>query len=127
MSKDHNKQRGTGEALHDEAYEPKLMESGNVRPDGGGCGECRVSRGMPAISIDGQEVGWVAAVELDASGRPRGVVMARTHTTLEYYHLPLGLIRSVDHGRVLLQIGAEAARSLPRRNAGSKSGKRAGG
>jgi hypothetical protein len=81
---------------------------------------------MPAISRDGLEVGWVAAIEVDTSGRPAGVVMARTRTTLEYYHLPLGLISSVNDGRVLLQIRADAARSLPRRDAGSKSGESAG-
>ncbi len=95
------------------------MESGSIWPGGDDCGECRVSRGMPAISTDGHEVGWVAAIELDTAGKSTGVVMARPHTTLEYYHLPLGLISSVDDGQVRLRIRAEAARSLPRRNAGS--------
>jgi hypothetical protein len=115
MTEDRKKQRSTEEALPDEAQEPKLMESGNIRPDGDDRGECRVSRGMPAISMDGQEVGWVAAIELDTAGKPTGVVMARTRITLEYYHLPLGLISRVNHGRLLLQVEAEVARSLPRR------------
>ena len=92
------------------------MESGSIWPSGDGSSECRVSRGMPAISTDGQEVGWVAAIELDTAGHSTGVVMARPRMTLEYYHLPLGLISSVEAGQVRLRIRAEAAGSLPRRN-----------
>ncbi len=97
----------------------KLMESGSIRPNGGACGEYTVRRGMPAISADGEEVGWVAAVELDAAGTSTGLIMARPQMTVEYYHLPPAMIRRVDEGQVLLGIPARAARSLPRRNAGS--------
>jgi hypothetical protein len=57
---------------------------------------------MPAISTDGHEVGWIAAVMLDAAGQSTGIVMALPHATLEYYHLPLGLISSVGNGQVRL-------------------------
>jgi hypothetical protein len=127
MTEDRSRQCATGEALHDKSNPQVLMESGSVRPGGDECGECRVTRGMPAISLDGQEVGWVAAIELDTTGRSTGLVMARPRTTLEYYYLPLALVSSVIDGRVLLQIRAVAARDLPRRRAGSKSGEGAGG
>ena len=120
MVEDHNNQLSIGEPLHDTGNERILMESGSIRPDGDGCGEYWVTRGMPAISTDGQQVGWVAAIELDAAGRSTEVVLARLRMTLEYYHLPLGFIGSVGDGQVRLRIWAEAARSLPRRNAGSK-------
>lgn len=102
----------------------KLMESGSVRPDGDGadgadgCGDCHVRRGMPAISADGEEVGRVAAVVLDAAGRSTGLVMARWQTTLEYCHLPVGVISQVREGRVVLAISAEVARTLPPRHPG---------
>lgn len=97
----------------------KLMESGSIQPKGGACGECPVRRGMPAISADGEEVGRVAAVVVDAAGTSTGLVISRPQMTLGYYHLPLAMIRGVDEGRVLLAIPAKAARSLPRRNEGS--------
>ncbi len=122
MTEDHNKQRVTGEPLDGEGDEQILMLTGSIRPGEDACHECWVSRGMPAISTDGQEVGWVAAIELNAAGKSTGVVMARPHMTLEYYHLPLSLIGSVGDGQVRLRIRAEAARNLPRRNAGSKPG-----
>lgn len=122
MIEDHDKQSAAGEPLQDEGTSPILMESGSIRPNGDDCGECRVSRGMPAISTDGHEVGWVAAVVLDTAGKSTAVVMARPHTTLEYYHLPLDLISRVNDGQVWLRIRAEAARGLPRRDAGSTSG-----
>lgn len=122
MTEDHNTQSATGEPLDGGGDEQILMQSGSIRPDEDACGECRVSRGMPAISTDGQEVGWVAAIELNAAGKSTGVVMARPHMTLEYYHLPLSLISSVGDGQVRLRIRAEAARNLPRRNAGSNPG-----
>lgn len=101
------------------AAEAILMESGSIGTAGEACGECRVNRGMPAISTDGHEVGWVAAVALDRGGHSTGVLVARPHTTLEYYLVPLSMIGGVNEGHVLLRIGAEAALSLPRRVAGS--------
>lgn len=119
MIEDHKGQLSVGEPLNDEGHGRILMESGSIRPDGEGCNECRITRGMPAVSLDGHEVGWVAAIELDTAGRSTGVVMARPRMTLEYYHLPLGLIGSVGDGQVRLRIRAEGARALPRRNANS--------
>lgn len=120
MIEDYDRQIAAEEVVHDEGRGPVLMESGSIRPAGDDCGEYRVSRGMPAISTDGHEVGWVAGVELDAAGKSTGAVMARPQTMLEYYYLPLHLIGSVNDGQVRLRIRAEVARSLPRRNAGSK-------
>lgn len=54
----------------------KLMESGSIRTGGGACGECSITRGMPAISADGEEVGRVAAVVLDAAGTSTGLVIS---------------------------------------------------
>lgn len=102
----------------------KLMESGSIWLGGNGSGERRVSRGMPAISIHGHAVGWVAALVLDAAGDSTGLVVARPYTALEYYHLPLGLIGSVTSGQVRLRIRAEATAGLPRRNPGWQAGTR---
>ena len=97
-----------------------LMQSGNITPAAGG--ESRVTRGMPAISADGREVGWVAAVVMDGrGGDSRGLLLARPRTTLEYYLVPSGSIRSVNDGQVLLGIRAEAAWSLPRRDTGTRA------
>jgi hypothetical protein len=121
MIDDRNEGIAAGEPPNDEGSEPILMESGSIRPDGDDCEECQVRRGMPAISTDGHEVGWIAAVMIDAAGQSTGILMARPHATLEYYHLPLRFISSVCDGRVRLRIRAEAARSLPRRNERLKS------
>lgn len=87
MTEDRNEGVASGEPMHGDD-QTILMESGSIRSDGN-CDECRVSRGMPAISIDGQEVGWVAAVVIDAEGASTAIVMARPQTTLEYYLLHL--------------------------------------
>lgn len=120
MLEDLNAQTGSGDPTSGEGptadRETILMESGSIRLDGDTCGECAVSRGMTAISTDGQEVGWVAAVALDAGGRPTGVVVARPQTTLQYHLIPLNLISRIDDGQVLLRVRAEVARSLPPRN-----------
>jgi hypothetical protein len=59
MIEDHNTQIAPGEPCPDEGNGPILMESGSIRPGGDGCGDCRVTRGMPAISMDGQgSAGW---------------------------------------------------------------------
>ncbi len=98
-----------------------LMQSGSIQMHGDVCGECRVQRGMPAISTDGEEVGWVAAVMLNPEGMSTAVLIACRLATLEYYLVPLSLISRVEDGQVLLRIPAQAARTLPHRNGASTS------
>ncbi|MGE5140577.1 MAG: hypothetical protein ACM3JD_14010 [Rudaea sp.] len=91
------------------------MEAGSIHLDGEECQECRVSRSMPVISADGEQVGWVAAVSLSDGGESAAVLLAHPQTTLQYYLLPPSLIARVTDGRVLLRVSARAAQALPRR------------
>jgi hypothetical protein len=116
MSKDRDEETAAG-APAPGCDQTVLMESATVTPGDGG--EYLVSRGMPAISTEGQEVGWVAAVVMDARGASTAVLMARPRTMLEYYVLSPGLIERVNDGHLLLGIRAEATWSLPRRSTSS--------
>lgn len=121
MNEDHQSGAASGEPSPGRPDSDILMESGSIWLHGDVCGECRVQRGMPAISTDGEEVGWVAAVMLNPEGLSTALLMARPQATLEYYLVPLGLISRVEGGQVLLRMPAQTVQTLPHRNGASTS------
>lgn len=98
-----------GEGSAAENWE-RLMEAGYVHLEGEVCQQCLVTRSMPVISADGEQVGWVAAVTSADRGQPASVLLAHPETTLQYYLLTPAMIARVADGKVLLRVSAQAAR-----------------
>ena len=93
-----------------------LFERGLVYPEQKESSPVEIRRGMTILTQDGQEVGRVAAVVLEADHQNvTHILLARLHLTPDYRLVPIKFIKHVSEETVLLHIDSEAVERLPHR------------
>lgn len=93
----------------------KLMVSGYICAEGGCPLSVEVRRGMPIFSLEGQEVGKVAAVVLsNGDQQATHLLLGRLPETYGYWMLPVSRVNRVVDGRVHISIDSAAVDALPR-------------
>jgi hypothetical protein len=101
----------------------KLMVSGSIRLNRPHQAVHEVRRGMRVISIDGQELGKVAALVFQDDGVcALAILLGRLPEILEYRLVPVNLIATVEDECVHLHIPARAIEKLLRWDSKKENG-----
>jgi sporulation protein YlmC with PRC-barrel domain len=96
-------------------FTQKLMINGYICPESSCALSVEVRRGMPIFSLEGLEVGQVAAVVLNGhQGRGTHLLLSRLPEIKGYWMVPVDLIAEVRGEAVRLSIPETAIEDLPR-------------
>lgn len=95
----------------------RLFERGLIRLEQTNGLTVEVTRGMAILANEGQEVGKLAAVVVEAdSQKVSHLLLSRLRLSPEYRLIPVNLIEQISRETILLGVGGQIVESLPVRH-----------